>query len=63
MSSLQDAEIEEILGKITELESIIASKDRKTKKWEQAKGIIKWVADKGIDVGIALLPLILKIGQ
>lgn len=63
MSSLQEAEIEEILAKITELEKIVASKERKTKKWEQAKGIIKWVADKGVDVGIALLPLILKIGQ
>ena len=30
---------------------------------EKAKGIIKWVADKGVDVGISLLPLILKIGE
>lgn len=63
MSSLPDNEIEDILAKITELESISNSSDRKSKKWEKAKDIIKWVADKGVDVGIALLPLIMQIGQ
>lgn len=63
MSALQDSEINEILEKVNELEDIIKSSERKTKKWEKAKGIIKWVADKGVDVGITLLPLILKIGQ
>ena len=63
MSALQDSEIEEILSKIEELEEIVQSSERKTKKWEKAKGIIKWVADKGVDVGISLLPLILKIGE
>ena len=28
----------------------------------KAKEIIKWIADKGVDVGIALLPLVLQIG-
>lgn len=37
------------------------SKESKSKKWSNAKDIIKWVADKGVDVGIALLPLVLKI--
>lgn len=63
MSSLQEDEITEIISKIDELEGIIHSKERKTKKWDMAKGIIKWVADKGIDVGITLLPLIMKIGS
>ena len=49
--------------KIDELEKIFNSSDRKTKKWEKAKEIIKWVADKGIDVGLTLLPLILKLGE
>ena len=44
MSALPDAEIEEILYKINELEKIV-----------------KWIADKGVDVGIALLPLLLQI--
>ena len=61
MTALTDSEVEEILEKINELEKIIESKDRKTKKWENAKGIIKWIADKGVDVGIAMIPLLLKI--
>ena len=63
MTSLPDEEIEEILSKINELENIVNSTDRKTKKWENAKDIIKWVADKGVDVGTALLPIVLQIGQ
>lgn len=61
MSALPDTEIEEILNKINELEKIVKSPDRKSKKWESAKGIVKWIADKGVDVGIALLPLLLQI--
>ncbi len=61
MSALPDTEIEEILSKINDLEIIVSSEDRKSKKWEKAKGIIRWVADKGVDVGIALLPLLLQI--
>jgi len=49
------------LIKINELEKIVKSPDRKSKKWENAKGIVKWIADKGVDVGIALLPLLLQI--
>lgn len=63
MTSLRDEEIEEIHNRIDELEAIINSSDRKTKKWDKAKEIIKWVADKGIDVGLTLLPLILKLGE
>ena len=53
MSALPDGEIEEILNKINELEKIVKSSERKSKKWENAKGIVKWIADKGVDVGIA----------
>ena len=63
MTSLSDSEIDEILSKINELEEIINSSERKSKKWSRATNIIKWVADKGIDVGMALLPLILKLGE
>lgn len=62
MSSLPENEIEEIQSKINALEEIVNSKESKCKKWSKAKDIIKWVADKGVDVGVALLPLILKIG-
>lgn len=61
MSALPEADIEEILDKINELEKIVMAQERKSKKWENAKGIIKWIADKGVDVGISLLPLLLQI--
>ena len=61
MTALPDSEVEEILLKIQELENIVKSDERKTKKWENAKSIIKWIADKGIDVGKVLLPLVLQI--
>jgi predicted nucleotidyltransferase len=61
MSALPETEIDEILRKIDEIEDIVHSSDRRAKKWENAKNIIKWIADKGVDVGIALLPLLLQI--
>lgn len=61
MTSLPEADIQEALKKIDELESIVKSTERKTAKWEKAKSIIKWIADKGVDVGIAMLPLLLQI--
>ena len=60
MTSLREQEIQEILEKVNELENIINSKERKSKKWESCNSIIKWIADKGVDVGISLLPLILQ---
>ena len=62
MTSLPDEEIQDIQAKIDEIEEIVKSKDSKSKKWSKAKEIIKWIADKGVDVGIALLPLVLQIG-
>ena len=61
MSALSDGQAHEIMLKIDELEKIIESSEKKTTKWSRAKEILKWVADKGVDVGIALLPLFLKI--
>ena len=61
MTALTDPELQEILSKINELEKIVQSHDRKSKKWENAKDIIRWIADKGVDVGITLLPLLLQI--
>lgn len=61
MSALTDADIEEILQKINQLENIINSSDRKSKKWENVKGIVKWVADKSFDVAKVVLPLVLKM--
>lgn len=63
MTALKEEEVQEVLEKIDELETIVGASERKTKKWERAKEIIKWIADKSVDVGIAMLPLIMKIGQ
>lgn len=61
MTALPAEEISTIQEHINQLEEIVKSQDSKSGKWEKAKGIIKWIADKGVDVGIALLPLLLKI--
>ena len=63
MTSLTDKETEEVLAKIAELEEIINSKDKKKTKWEKTKSVLVWLADKSFDVGMALLPLLLKIQE
>lgn len=52
--SKEDKEI--LNGKLASL-SAIKEKD-KASKWEKAKEILKWIADKSVDVGIAALPYI-----
>lgn len=61
MTALSNIEVKEILTKIDELEEIIKSKDKKRDKWDKAKEIGKWLLDKGIDVCIAVLPILLQI--
>lgn len=61
MTSLTDDETNEILSKISELEEIVNSKDKKKTKWEKVKPVLKWIADKSFDVGMTLLPLMLKL--
>lgn len=52
---------EEIIKNIEKIEIIIKSDESKQRKWEHTKDIIRWIADKSVDVGILLLKLILKI--
>jgi len=54
-------EVQAIKAKIDELEKIIESSARRSEKWNKAKAIGKWIFDKSVDVGIAMLPLLLKI--
>jgi len=61
MTSLTSEETNEILEKISELEEIINSKDKKKTKWEKVKPVLVWLADKSFDVGMALLPLLLNL--
>lgn len=59
--NLPPDEINEILEKIDVIEKIIKSQKDKKDKWEQLKGILKWIADKSVDVGIAILPLLTEL--
>ena len=61
MSSLTNEETSEILQKVSEIEDVVKSNDTKKSKWEKVKPVLKWLADKSCDVGIALLPLLMKI--
>ena len=63
MTALKEEEIQEILQKNDELEQIANSNERKTKKWKGLNGVLKWIADKSVDVGIALLPLVIEAVQ
>lgn len=59
LTSVNDEEIDEILNKITEIEEICKTNDRKAKKWEKIKNILIWIMDKGVDVAIQLIPSII----
>ena len=61
MTSLTNEQTQEVLDKISEIEEVVKSKDSKKSKWEKVKPVLTWLADKSCDVGIALLPLLLKI--
>lgn len=51
---LNAADKEVLAGKLATMQS---AKD-KNKRWEKAADILKWIADKGIEVGTAALPYI-----
>lgn len=61
MTSLTNEETKEILAKISEIEEVVKSNDKKKTKWEKVKPVLVWLADKSCDVGTALLPLLLNI--
>lgn len=57
--SMSNTEYEQIKLKIDALESLL--KEPKRTRWEKAKDIIKWFADKSVDVFISVLPLIAQL--
>lgn len=63
MTGLSDVETAETIGKIDEIKAIVESKESKKSKWQKIKPILIWLVDKSVDVAIALMPLILKIGE
>ena len=56
--SLNEEDKKEIICEIIKLEEISKSAEKKVSKWQKAKPILLWLADKGVDIGITLLPLI-----
>lgn len=59
--NLDNNEKDEIKNQIELIKTILESKDTKEKKWSKLKNIGKWIFDKSVDVGLALLPLFLNI--
>lgn len=55
-SELSEQDKEILSGKLA---SISVESD-KQKRWEKAGNVLKWIADKGVEVGIAALPYITK---
>lgn len=62
MTSLTNEQTQEILDKISEIESICNDGETKKSKWERIKPVLTWLTDKSFDVAMVLLPLLLKIG-
>lgn len=60
-TSLSEEQTIEVKQKIDEIESVVKSNDRKKNKWKKLKPVLLWLADKSVDIGTAVLPLLLKI--
>ncbi len=61
MPGLTDSETEEIKNKIAALEDISNESISRKKKWEKAKPILSFALDKGVDVAITIMGLILQM--
>ena len=58
-TNLSPEEQEELNKLLMEIETCKKKKDKKT-LWEKSKTAIKWIVEKGIEVGIAVLPYIIQ---
>lgn len=58
---LSDEAYSELLTKISELEEIQSNTKGRGKKWSKSKGIFDWITTQGVDVGVKLLPIILRM--
>ena len=57
---LDDKSIKELLEKLNEIKELENSGDSKAKKWIVGKKILAFVLDKGADIAIMYIPLILQ---
>ncbi|MBR5536590.1 MAG: hypothetical protein IKU58_01660 [Clostridia bacterium] len=61
MTALSREQTDEILEKINELEEISKENSSRKTKWEKVKPIIAFALDKGADVAIAILTLVMQM--
>lgn len=61
MTALSQAQTDEIIERINELEEIAKEKSSRKTKWEKVKPIIAFALDKGADVAIAILSLVMQM--
>ena len=61
MTALSREQTDEILEKIDELEKISKENTSRKTKWEKVKPIIAFALDKGADVAIAILSLVVQM--
>jgi len=57
--NLSDAEKETLIGNLYDIEKYKKT-GNKSKAWDVAKGVLKYLADKGADAAVAALPLIIQ---
>ena len=60
---LDDNSKRELLEKLDEIKEIEFSKESKSKKWDKAKNILRFIIDKGADIAIMYIPLIMQAIQ
>lgn len=61
MQGLTQKETEEIQTKIDELKGILDENLSKKKKWERIKPIISFALDKGVDVALVIINLVIQL--
>lgn len=61
MTALNREQTDEILDRINELEEIAKEKSSRKTKWEKVKPIIAFALEKGADVAIAILSLVMQM--
>ena len=61
MTALNQEQTNEVIEKINELEQISNENIPRKKKWEKVKPIIAFALDKGADIAIMILSLVLQM--
>ena len=57
---LDDESVKDLLKKLDEISDLESSNDSKAKKWGKGKKILAYILDKGVDIAISYIPLILQ---